>query len=112
MLTDAQVLAAQCDGVVLVLRADASTRQDSIHACDALTAVGAHILGVVINAVPYRRKRYHYRYSHSYNRYCRPNEGLLEGRSETHNKKRGVPLEMVFENRATVGSGAREWSQE
>jgi capsular exopolysaccharide synthesis family protein len=55
LFSDAQILAAQCDGIILVLRAGTSTRGDSIQAHAELTAVGARILGVVVNAVPHRR---------------------------------------------------------
>ncbi len=60
---DAQILAAQCDGSVLVLRAQASTRKDSMLACSELTAVNARILGIVVNAVPDKYNRY---YSNGY----------------------------------------------
>ena len=110
-LTDAQVLAAHCDGAVLVLRADVSTCRDSMRACDELTAVGARILGVVINAVPCRRSRYCYRYDYSYNRYCRPNEALLEGKAEAPDVKDGMPLELIFAKQAENRGGDREWVQ-
>lgn len=61
--SDAQVLAAHCNSVVLVLRADTSTRMDSLQACGELIAVNAHILGVVVNAVS-RKCDYYHRYPH------------------------------------------------
>ncbi len=70
--TDAQVLATRCDSVVLVLRADTSTRMDSMEACSALIAVNAHILGVVVNAASRKHHRYrpygydHYRHPSAY----------------------------------------------
>jgi len=113
-VTDAQILAAQCDGVVLVLRADASTRKDSVQACGELTAVGARILGAVINAAPCRGNRYGYHYGYGYNQSCRPGrpvEALLEEKSETQNKNSGTPFERVFDRRATVSGRETEWSR-
>lgn len=55
LFSDAQILAAQCDGIILVLRAGTSTRGDSVQAHAELAAVGARILGVVVNAAPHRR---------------------------------------------------------
>ena len=51
-ITDARILAATCDGVVLVLRAGRSTRRMAQQARDGLASVGARILGVVINGMP------------------------------------------------------------
>lgn len=57
---DAQILAAQSDGVILVLRMGASTRRDSLHAYGELVGIGAHVLGAVINGVPRRHRSYRY----------------------------------------------------
>lgn len=51
-VADGQILATMCDVVLLVLRAEKSTRRQSRHARDALLSVGAHILGAVLNDVP------------------------------------------------------------
>jgi capsular exopolysaccharide synthesis family protein len=51
-VADGQILATMCDVVLLVLRAEQSTRRQSRHARDALLSVGAHILGVILNDVP------------------------------------------------------------
>ncbi len=110
-LTDAQVLAAHCDGVVLVLRADSSTRRDSLRACDELTAVGARILGVVINGVPWRRNRYCHRYDYSYNPYGRPGEALLPGRAEMQGAEDPMPLARVFERHPEDRNGQTKWGQ-
>jgi len=69
LLADAQILAAQSDGVVLILRVGRSTRRDSLHAYTELVSVGAPVLGAVINAAPRRHGSYpyggycHHRYS-------------------------------------------------
>lgn len=66
-VADSQILAAICDIVLLVLRAERSTRRHSYQACDSLLSVGAHILGAVVNDVP--RKRGRYGYNTGYSRY-------------------------------------------
>jgi capsular exopolysaccharide synthesis family protein len=67
MVADSQILAALCDVVLVVLKADKSTRRQSRQARDILTSVGGHILGAVVNCVPLKRSRYGY-YS-EYSRY-------------------------------------------
>jgi len=66
-VADSQILAAICDIVVLVLRAEKSTRRHSQQARDSLLSVGAHLFGAVVNDVPRKRGRYGY-YS-GYGRY-------------------------------------------
>lgn len=94
--TDAQVLAAQCDGVLLVLRADTSTRQDSVQACGELVAVNANVLGVVVNAAP--RRDYRYRYG-AYHRYSRPIEVLPAERNAPRHSE-GRLLEPLLQGRS------------
>jgi capsular exopolysaccharide synthesis family protein len=59
-VTDALILAALCDKTVMVLRAEKSTRRVSVQACEALTSVGAKVLGIIVNDVPQRGGRYGY----------------------------------------------------
>jgi len=67
-VTDARILAASCDVTILVLRADRSTRKLAEHARDALSSVGANLLGVVVNDVPRGKEGYGY-YYYGYGRY-------------------------------------------
>ena len=48
---DARIVAASCDATVLVLRADRSNRKLAEESRDRLAAVGARILGVVLNDI-------------------------------------------------------------
>jgi len=93
--TEAQVLAAQCDASVLVLRAETSTRQDSVQACGELVGVSARILGIVVDAVPGKRSRYHYNgyysYSHSITAVPESDNGSTD--------KEDLPLELLFERK-------------
>jgi polysaccharide biosynthesis transport protein len=54
LVTDARILAAISDATVMVLRADKSTRKAGEHARNALLAVGARLLGAVVNDAPRR----------------------------------------------------------
>jgi capsular exopolysaccharide synthesis family protein len=62
-VTDSRILAASCGATLLALRAEKTTRKTATHAKDVLRAVGARILGVVVNDVPRRRGFYGYYYS-------------------------------------------------
>jgi succinoglycan biosynthesis transport protein ExoP len=59
-VTDALILSALSDATILVLRAEHSTRQTSVQACERLASVGAKLLGVVLNDVPHQGGRYGY----------------------------------------------------
>lgn len=67
MVADSQILAAQCDTTLLVLRAEKSTRKHSQQARDSILAVGGHILGAVVNDV--HRKHNGYGYGYGYGGY-------------------------------------------
>jgi capsular exopolysaccharide synthesis family protein len=59
-VTDARILSAMCDSTILVLRAGKSTRKDCEQAVEALAAVGARSVGVLLNDLPARSGQYHY----------------------------------------------------
>ena len=63
-ITDARILAATCDATILVLRAGKSTRHQADSAFEALNAVGAPILGVVVNDAPRQAHGSSYQYYH------------------------------------------------
>jgi capsular exopolysaccharide synthesis family protein len=54
-VTDARILGAVCDATILVLRADKSTRKSGEHARNSLLAVGARVLGAIVNDAPHRK---------------------------------------------------------
>ena len=54
-VTDARIVAAGCDIVILVLRAEKCRQRAANHAKKALASVGARVLGIVVNAAPQRR---------------------------------------------------------
>lgn len=67
-LADARIIAASCDLTILVLRAEKTTRKLSAMSRDGLAAVGAHVLGVIVNDVPRKSEAYYdspYGYTHA-----------------------------------------------
>lgn len=70
-VTDAVLLARQADGVILVVKGDATPRELVRHARDRLGHAGARFLGVVMNNVNVERSNVYYgylryRYGHPY----------------------------------------------
>jgi capsular exopolysaccharide synthesis family protein len=59
VVTDAAILGARTDGVVLVVRAGVTDRSAVRFAFDQLTAVHARVLGCVLNDVDVKRERYY-----------------------------------------------------
>lgn len=59
VVTDAAVLGARTDGVVLVVRAGVTDRAAVRYALDQLSAVRARVLGSVLNDVDTKRERYY-----------------------------------------------------
>jgi capsular exopolysaccharide synthesis family protein len=99
-VTDARILAAGADATILAVRAEKSTRKASVYARDTLAAVGARLLGVVVNDVPRRKGIYGYYYSDSY---------LYQyGYGNNANKKRGsttTPKSLSSPGAAVVANG-------
>ncbi len=65
-VTDAAVLARQLDGVLLVIDAGETRQPLAQRACQELTNVGAHILGVALNKLATGRSGYYYYYYYYY----------------------------------------------
>ena len=81
-VTDGTILAAQSEGVLLVVRAETVPRQMVREARDRLLEVKAPLLGVVLNGVNLKRDgRYHYAYRYHY---------LGDQRGETSSGRRGA----------------------
>jgi capsular exopolysaccharide synthesis family protein len=51
-VTDAAVLARECDGAIVVVRHGKTTREQATRALEALRSVGARVLGTVLNMAP------------------------------------------------------------
>ena len=52
VVTDATLVAAQCDATIIVVRADESTRTEAAAAVMAMRRASRMMLGVVLNAEP------------------------------------------------------------
>lgn len=66
VVTDAAVLAAKCDGVILVCSVNQTTIKAIVNAKELLQKVDANILGVVLNKIPLKKGGY---YNYYYNNY-------------------------------------------
>ena len=63
VVTDAVVLSKQADGVILVVRAEKTLREDIKRSARQIRAVGGTISGVIVNAIePDSRSGYYYSY--------------------------------------------------
>ena len=60
LVTDAVVLSKQADGVILIVHADKTLREDIKRAARQIRNVGGQIFGVVVNAIDDSRSTYYY----------------------------------------------------
>lgn len=65
-LTDAAVVARQCDGAILVVESDLVSRWVALKAKQQLEMSGCHILGAVLNKVDIKKNKYYSKYSYYY----------------------------------------------
>ena len=59
LVTDAQVLAGKCDGTILVVKAEATSKDEVTKAYNELKKVNANILGSVLNGIKKSEKYYY-----------------------------------------------------
>ena len=62
-VTDAQILANQCDGTVLVVKSEHTDKEAALKAKELLTAASGKLLGVVLNGVKPGTGNYYYYYT-------------------------------------------------
>jgi capsular exopolysaccharide synthesis family protein len=67
-VTDAAIISSRVDGVVLIVHAGKTRKQELMGARAAIEAVNAKILGVVLNKIPANAHRYKYGYVYGYSR--------------------------------------------
>lgn len=66
-VTDAVILGRECDGAILIVRQGKTTKEQVTRAMDALSSVGARVLGTVLNMAPAGGQRgYGYGYKSEY----------------------------------------------
>ncbi|WP_242691009.1 CpsD/CapB family tyrosine-protein kinase [Cytobacillus praedii] len=61
-VTDSQVLANKCDGVILVVASGKTTKELALKSLDVLKQARAHILGAVVNGIELSKKEYYREY--------------------------------------------------
>jgi succinoglycan biosynthesis transport protein ExoP len=86
-VTDAVVVSKSVDGVVLVIRAGATAREIVKNGIAQFEAVGARILGAVLNAVDVGRDSYYY-YQYYYYYYGEDGERKRKSRRKKRSKSR------------------------
>jgi len=86
-VTDAVVLSKFVDGVVLVIRADSTVREVAKNCVAQFGAVGANIIGVVLNGVDIGRDSYYY-YQYYYYYYGEDREKKKKSRRKRKSKNR------------------------
>ena len=65
-LTDAAIVAKQCDGAIMVIESDLVSRRIAAKAKEQLEMSGCHILGAVLNKVDMKKNKYYSKYSYYY----------------------------------------------
>lgn len=69
-VTDATILSTKSEGTLLVIRAEEIPRKAAKKAKDQLLEVNSHLLGVVLNDIPFQKHGYYYyNYYHKYQSY-------------------------------------------
>ncbi|MDN3019268.1 CpsD/CapB family tyrosine-protein kinase [Paenibacillus sp. BSR1-1] len=63
VVTDAQILANKCDGVVMVVASGKTKRDRAMRAKELIEKANAHLLGVVVNGVESKHGTYYGEYS-------------------------------------------------
>jgi len=65
-VTDGALLASRADGALLLVRHGRVTRDQVRHSIERLRQVDAHLVGLILNAVPGKGRRYGYSYGYGY----------------------------------------------
>ena len=78
-VSDVQIIAAEVDGVLLVVRSGSTSRHIVLRSCRMLRQTGARLLGSVLNGIDFRSDKYgYYGYSNYYARDTRSAEEAEE----------------------------------
>jgi Mrp family chromosome partitioning ATPase len=87
-VSDATILAAAMDGVILVVKPGTTKLGAFQRALDQLRSVKAHVIGVVLNEVNPNSRIYGYYYNHYYSNYSRNN--LKNGEIQKGTKEKRI----------------------
>ncbi len=81
-VTDAAILGAMTDGALVVARVGHTKREALASSVESLQRVGAHVMGVVLNRIPVRKKSASYGYGYGYGGYYSSRTGDARGAGE------------------------------
>ncbi|MFP4088319.1 MAG: GumC family protein [Desulfobacteraceae bacterium] len=87
-VTDAVILSKQVDGVVVVIKAGDTVREVIQNSLGQLEAVGATVLGAVLNAVAIGKDKYYYYYYYQYYHYYYGDDGDKKTRRGKKKRKK------------------------
>jgi len=87
-VTDSMILSKYVDGVVVVIRAGQTVRDVAKNSINQLQAVGAHILGGVLNAVDIGKDKYYYYYYYQYYNYYYGDDGEKKKKKRRKQRKK------------------------
>ncbi|MBU5488064.1 CpsD/CapB family tyrosine-protein kinase [Clostridium sp. MSJ-8] len=62
VIADSQILASKVDGVILIARHEYTKKDELVNAKKLVEQVGGHVIGVILNRVRDKSKRYYYYY--------------------------------------------------
>ena len=65
-MSDASIVAKQCDGAILVIESEVVSRQDASKIKDQLMKSGCKLLGAVLNKVDMKKEKYYNKYNSYY----------------------------------------------
>ena len=87
-VTDSMILSKYVDGVIVIIRAGDTVRDVAKNSINQLRAVGAPILGGILNAVDIGKDKYYYYYYYQYYNYYYGDDGEKKKRRHKKRKKK------------------------
>lgn len=96
-VTDALVIAAKTDGVLIVADAETRTRGAAAHTRQQLEQVGANIVGGILNNIRRSRATYYPNYYHEPDSYRRRKDERTDGRGKRSGSKDERPNVVSWE---------------
>jgi non-specific protein-tyrosine kinase len=100
-VTDAMVLGARADGMLLVYEVGSTRRGAAARAVEELKRVDANVLGIVMNRLSPSRDGYYY-YYYNHEQYFRSEDGRQEKKGQ---RKQGLARLLPIGRRSRDGAG-------
>ena len=83
-MSDAAIVAKQCDGAILVIESEAVSRRDAMKAKEQLTKSGCKLLGAVLNKVDMKKEKYYSSIIHTTTVKANRNSRICSGEYPLH----------------------------